>query len=233
MLVSSKTLAELEDYARQLDLAHPVVAENGAVLSVPTDYFPGMTSLLTTPVSRECLQSAYREAKAANAYHCEAFYELGEPGIARATGLDLDQARRANTRAGSEPILWLDDASRADSFVRDMEARGLHCVQGGRFLHLMGKTGKEDAVRQLMAQYAHKWPGKKLISVSLGDGPNDLGMLASTDIAVLIPGKHEHRMTLNSNNRVLTPSSPGPTGWNEAMMSLLAEPLDELHKTPQ
>ena len=28
VLVSSKTLAELDDYRRQLDLRHPVVAEN-------------------------------------------------------------------------------------------------------------------------------------------------------------------------------------------------------------
>jgi len=33
VLVSSKTLAELEEYRGQLDLPHPVVAENGAVLA--------------------------------------------------------------------------------------------------------------------------------------------------------------------------------------------------------
>ena len=233
MLVSSKTLAELEDYSRQLSLAHPVVAENGAALYIPANYFPNVLPLEAAPVSREQLQSAYKESKVNNSYNCEAFYELGDTGIARVTGLGIEQARRANNRLGSEPILWLDDDSRADSFVQEMQARGLRCIRGGRFLHLMGKTGKEDAVRHLMEQYAHKWPEQNLISVSLGDGPNDLGMLANTDIAVLIPGRHQHRMTLNSDNRVLTPASPGPVGWNEAMTSLLAEPLDELHKSLQ
>ena len=226
VLVSSKTLAELEDYRSQLGLRHPVVAENGAVMHIPAEYFPTPTTFLPGTVTRAQLQSAYKAIKLTNAFNCEAFYELGVAGIIRETGLTKQQAMRANDRKASEPILWLDSDERAAKFEQELNALGLHCIKGGRFLHLMGNTDKDRAVRQLLDAYSHKWPGRALLSVSLGDGPNDLGMLATTDIAVIIPGKHKHRMTLNAQNRILRPTSPGPAGWNEAMLTLLAEQLD-------
>jgi mannosyl-3-phosphoglycerate phosphatase len=222
VLVSSKTLAELEDYRSQLGLAHPVVAENGAAIDVPEDYFPESVTFTAGTVSRTDLQSAYREVKQASDFVCEAFFELGLEGIIRETGLSDAQAESANDRLGSEPILWLDSVDRAARFESEMSKRDLRCIRGGRFLHLIGNTSKEQAVRELMEAYAHKWPGRVLTSVSLGDGPNDLGMLATTDIAVVIPGKHKHRMTLESQNRILRPESAGPAGWNEAILEILA-----------
>ena len=133
------------------------------------------------------------------------------------------QAARANDRVASEPILWLDSEAQAKEFEQAVRERGLRCIRGGRFLHLMGQTGKEDAVRELMQAYSRKWPTTELMSVSLGDGPNDLGMLATTDVAVVIPGKHKHAMNLKSANRVLRPAAEGPAGWNEAMLEILAE----------
>ncbi len=223
VLVSSKTLAELEDYREQLDLRHPVVAENGAAMYIPDDYFPGTTTLSTVTITRAQLRPDYEEAKLKHSFECEAFYELGIAGIIRETGLTEQQAMRANDREASEPILWCDSDERAAQFEQEMNARGLRCIRGGRFLHLMGKTSKEEAVHRLTEAYKRKWPDDEIMSVSLGDGPNDLGMLSSTDIAVIIPGKHEHRMDLTTQNRVLKPTSPGPVGWNEAMMTLLAE----------
>ena len=223
VLVSSKTIAELEEYRTQFDLRHPIVAENGAAMHIPAGYFPASTKFLSGKVTRSQLQAAYRAVKLANAFKCEAFCELGVPGIIRETGLTEQQAIRANDRDASEPILWLDSDERAEKFEKEMSARGLRCIKGGRFLHLVGDTDKEGAVRQLLDAYSHKWPGSTIVSVSLGDGPNDLGMLAVTDVAVIIPGKHKHRMTLDTQNRILRPTSPGPAGWNEAILEFLAE----------
>ena len=226
VLVSSKTLAELADYREQLQLAHPVVAENGARLFVPAAYFTRSPTPSLNSIPRVELRSAYQKVKSANAFDCLAFYELGISGIVRETGLTEQQAIRANDREASEPILWRDSEARAGEFENAMKALGLRCVMGGRFMHLSGNTDKEGAVRQLLQAYADEWPDRKLVSVSLGDGPNDLGMLSSTDIAVIIPGKHKHRLALRSQNRVLRPRSAGPVGWNEAMLTLLKE-LDE------
>lgn len=223
LLVSSKTLAELEVYRAQLDLRHPVVAENGAAIQVPAGYFGGELAPLPGTKTRSELQSAYESVKREFSFQCEAFYELGVAGIIRETGLTDQQAVLANERTASEPVLWLDSDARASEFADLMRARGLRCIRGGRFMHLMGETDKAAAVKHLLAAYARKWPDRQLLSVSLGDGPNDLGMLASTDIAVIIPGKHPHPMDLESQNSVLRPTLVGPSGWNEAMLSVLAE----------
>ncbi|MFK7888257.1 MAG: HAD-IIB family hydrolase [Gammaproteobacteria bacterium] len=228
VLVSSKTLAELDDYRQQLRLDHPVIAENGAAMWVPEKYFTDSAILRAVSLPRAKLRSAYESVKTASTFQCEAFYELGVYGIIRETGLTEQQAERANARMSSEPILWRDTEARRIEFERAMKVLGLRCVMGGRFLHLMGETGKEEAVHQLLGAYAKKWPGRTLTSVALGDGPNDLGMLASTNVAVIIPGRHNFRLELNSKNRVLRAASPGPAGWNEAMLTLLAE----LYETP-
>ena len=228
VLVSSKTLAELAGFREQLGLEHPVVAENGAAMDIPAGYFPGAANFSAETTTRAQLQSAYQAVKRSNGFRCEAFYELGVPGIVRETGLSKQQAMLANDRTASEPILWLDNDDSKARFCEEMASRGLRCVHGGRFLHLMGDTGKEETVRELLQAYTVKWPDSALVSVSLGDAPNDLGMLAATDVAVIIPGRHRHPMTLEAHNRVLRPASSGPAGWNEAMMSLLAEQHDSL-----
>lgn len=227
MFVSSKTLAELEDYRVQFDLPHPVVAENGAALDIPVGYFPDSVALPAAAVTRDELQAAYLEAKGAGGIECAAFFELGVPGIIRETGLSELQAERANDRLASEPILWRDSDERLAGFAQTMQLRGYRCIRGGRFVHLMGDASKERAVRELMDAYTQKYPDLALTSISLGDGPNDIGMLSCTDIAVVIAGKHDHNMSFDSTNRVIRPEAPGPVGWNEAILTLLAELPDK------
>lgn len=223
ILVSSKTLAELRVIREQLALQHPVVAENGALTDAPLGYFPACDRFATLPITRAQLQSVYQDEKTSGAFLCEAFFELGVTGIVRETGLSEKQAALANDRVASEPILWLDSTEQLAAFENRMSAHGLRCVRGGRFLHLMGDTGKDDAVRRLLQAYSRNWPDKTYTSVSLGDAPNDLGMLSATDIAVVLPRKRDQAMTIDTNNRVLRPTLPGPAGWNETMMLLLAE----------
>lgn len=223
VLVSSKTIAELENYREALNLRHPVVGENGAAIHVPEGYFRKSALSVPAATPRFRLQPVYASVKQFNNFNCEAFFELGLPGIMRETGLTEQQALRANDRTASEPVLWLDSEARMRQFEREINKHDLTCLKGGRFLHLAGRTSKEAAVRQLLEAYANEWPDETISSVALGDGPNDLGMLAAADIAVLIPGKHKHPMSLNSKNRVLHPDHAGPAGWNEAMLTILAE----------
>ncbi len=223
VLVSSKTLAELDDYQRELGLDHPVVAENGAAIRIPDGYFQASASLESTPDRRAAIQSIYERIKADLGCDCEAFFELGVTGIVEATGLSEEQAALANERTGSEPVLWRDAAEKLEAFQDAVREHGLRCTRGGRFVHVMVDTNKAEAVGHLIDAYKGEWPGVEIMSVSLGDGPNDLAMLARTDVAVVIPGKHDHPMALESGNRVLRPDAFGPVGWNEAMQALLSE----------
>ena len=219
VLVSSKTLAEIEGYRRAMVLPDPVVGENGAVIDVPPGYFPAGGPATLATVDRKTLQEHFDAIR--DGYDCISFAELGPEGIAEVTGLPVDEAELANRRRASEPILWNDSEEHLAVFTEAAAARGLTCIRGGRFVHLMGAFGKADAVSQLRFAYKRKWPDAILETIALGDGPNDLDMLRAADVAVVIRGRHSHAMPLEDHARVLRPSLPGPAGWAEAMHQLI------------
>ena len=219
VLVSSKTLAEIELYRRAMALPDPVVGENGAVLDVPAGYFPAGDPATPATVDRKTLQQHFAAIR--DDYDCISFAELGTVGIAEATGLPVGEAELANQRQASEPVLWNDTVEHLAEFTDAAAARGLSCVPGGRFVHLMGAVGKADAVTQLCAAYRRKWPDAILESIALGDGPNDLDMLRAADVAVVIRGRHTHPMLLEDHAHVLRPEQPGPAGWAEAIHELI------------
>jgi mannosyl-3-phosphoglycerate phosphatase len=223
VLVSSKTLAELEHYQNEFGLEHPVVAENGAAIHIPAGYFSDSTVAASVATSRGDIQSAYRRVKAALGCDCVAFFELGISGIMQATGLSEEQATLAQERLGSEPVLWQGTAEGLGGFEEELRRDGLRCIRGGRFVHIMGDTDKAEAVGKLIDAYQGEWPKATITSISLGDGPNDLGMLARTDVGVIIPGKHDQPMLLESANRIVQAELQGPAGWNEAIQKLLSE----------
>ena len=221
VLVSSKTMAELEEQRRALALDEPVIAENGAVIDVPAGYFPNDLVSSSGSMARPDLQRHYLEIRDKGNYDCVSFAELGDAGVANVTGLTPSEAALANQRQASEPIQWNDSENRLQDFIAEAEARELRCSRGGRFVHLMGKHDKADAVTTLCDAYREKWPHAELESIALGDGPNDLGMLGAVDVAVVIPGKHGVPMSLDGHKDARFPAEPGPKGWAAAMRELL------------
>ena len=221
VLVSSKTLAELAVLRRALALPDPVIAENGAVIDVAGGYFPADVSATLNTVDRATLQRHLREIRAQGDYDCVSFDELGDAGIAAATGLTIELARLANRRQATEPILWNGSDAELAAFAAAAQARGLRCTRGGRFVHLMGAFDKADAVAMLCDAYRRKWLGSVVETIALGDGPNDLGMLSIADVAVVIPGRHGQPMPLDDHPRVLRPVTPGPVGWAASLRELL------------
>lgn len=233
VLTSSKTLAEMAELRREMALDEPVVAENGAFIEIPDGYFPVAPESPSPPVSRSELQRIFAEIREHGAFDCTAFHELGDTGIAEATGLTLAQARLANRREASEPVLWRDTTARLAAFEALAAGRGLRALRGGRFVHLMGRIDKAQALAALVDAYRHKWPEHEVVSVALGDGPNDLGMLRAADIAVVIRGRHEHPMPLDGHAHVLRPRPRGPRGWVQAMRQLLDEGGNDVTNPPR
>lgn len=221
VLNSSKTLAELRPLRRALGLDHPVICENGAFIDVPQGYFTSAMPLRAPPPSREVVQAAYLEVTAGHRYRCEAFFELGVAGIARVTGLDAASAARANDRHATEPVLWHDSAAALEQFSAAIAALGLRCVRGGRFLHVMGDADKASAMGDLMAAWARETPLRPPTSIALGDGPNDIEMLAAADIAVIVRARHGQHIDLGDHGCVIRTEEYGPAGWHNAIRQLL------------
>lgn len=221
VLNSSKTLAELAALRAELNLPHPVIAENGAFIEVPADYFSDALPPRIAPPGREDIQRVYVSVKERGQFDCLAFYELGAQGIAQCTGLTAESAHLANQRRATEPVLWNDTPEALEEFRSLIAAAGLQCLRGGRFVHVMGKVDKGSAMQDLMAAYRREHARTKLVCVALGDGPNDVSMLAAADIAVIIPGRHDANIDLGDHACVLRAEHHGPNGWQNAVWKIL------------
>ena len=227
VLVSSKTRAELLPLRLALGNTHPYIVENGAASFVPAGYFDdsgpvaGSDSCISQGPSRAELQHALYRARDGGGYQFTTFAELATAGIVRETGLEPAQADAANERTASEPLLWQDTDERLAAFAERMAAQHLRCVRGGRFVHVMGQFDKADAVAGLLQRFERRDGPGKVVSVALGDGPNDLEMLALADVAVVVKGRHGHPMPLQSGSRVIRTTEHGPAGWREAVLEIL------------
>lgn len=231
VLVTSKTRAELQSLRTDLGNDHPYIVENGAAVCIPGGYFTHLHSkaddkeehLISAGPVRNTLQESLSQVRQEGTFCFQSFAELGASEIARLTGLSQSAAGRANERAASEPLLWQDTESRLQTFSARIAEMQLRCVRGGRFVHVMGQFDKADAVARLVSLYAQKYIGKRVVTVALGDGPNDLQMLADVDIAVVVKGKHSYPMPLASPFRIVRTSVPGPAGWNQAILDILSD----------
>lgn len=231
VLCSSKTRAEVEVHRERLGLSDPFIVENGAAILLPEGHFPsphGSTCAagpyrvveLGVPYAR--LVAALREIREATGLRLRGFAEMGPEEVASLTGLDPEAARRAQAREYDEPFVADLDEAGAGRLDREVRGRGLTLTRGGRFYHLTGGNTKGRAVEILTGLYRSRAPG--VITVGLGDGPNDLSMLERVDRPIVIPGQGGVVDPVFERYPWPRAPRPGPAGWNRAVLDLLADP---------
>jgi mannosyl-3-phosphoglycerate phosphatase len=138
--------------------------------------------------------------------------------VAEAARLTHEQARRAKQREYDEPFEILDPA-RAGALLEAIEREGMNSTEGGRFHHIVGGSDKVNAVGLLTDLYERALG--PIITIGFGDSPNDAGFLTAVDVPVLVDSPRVERLrALVPRGRVTR--SPGPRGWNEAALALLA-----------
>ena len=106
--------------------------------------------------------------------------------------------------------------------TRRAEELGLRVTRGGRFRHLLGSNDKGRAARVLMAGY--RAGGRSVASLGLGDGPNDLELLAAMDELVVVArpdGTHSPELRAGLPHARFT-GGVGPEGFAEAVLAHLA-----------
>jgi mannosyl-3-phosphoglycerate phosphatase len=229
VLASSKTRSEVAVHARSMDLRAPFVAENGGVVVVPEGYFghpvPGSEphdgyEVLALGVPRRDLVKALAEMAAKIGARVKGFASLRLAEVQRLTGLSRGAARLALDREHDEPFVIEDEANVAALSAAARERR-LKVTRGGRFFHLSGGSDKGRAARVLMGLF--EAAGRRLDSVGLGDAPNDLAMLTAVQQPIVIPrpdGTADPALAESLPGAQMAPS-PGPEGWNAAVLAVL------------
>ncbi len=219
ILNSSKTLAELEALAQELQVDSPLIAENGSVI-----VWPGNGKTVTLGAAYPQICEVLDGLRVKEAYAFQGFHDWSAENIAEITGLSLEAASRAAQRHASEPLLWEDTPEKLERFRQQLLDAGLNLKRGGRFWHVMGQADKVQAMQYLAKEYRDKH-GQPVFVIALGDGPNDRDMLMAADVAVVVynPDGVSPSLSAKPEQRRIHTRQAGPEGWAEAMSQLLHE----------
>jgi mannosyl-3-phosphoglycerate phosphatase len=226
VFVTSKTRGEVERLHGEMDIREPFIAENGGGIFFPAGYggfrIPG--AIEQGSFALILLGRPYAEIRrfvegARERYRIRGFGDMSLGEIVSITGLTPGQARLSKQREFTEPFR-MGDPEKLAALREEARVAGFKITRGGRFYHLIGiAQDKGEAVKRTMDIFRDNL-GEELLSVGLGDRPNDFPMLSAVDIAVLMPhpdGRYED-FTLP---RLMKAPFPGSRGWNEAITGIL------------
>ena len=214
---SSKTRAEILPLQRGMEIVQPFVCENGAAVYVPE---PDGWRRHSFSQPRQQLLSVLQKIRQQYGFEFQGFADWSVEEIAAQTGLSHPEAALAAQREFTEPLLWQDSATRLEDFQQCLAEYHLHAVQGGRFLSVMGEFDKCVGMQWLIDLYREEYGD--IVTVALGDSPNDEQMLNAADIAVIIHSRRSDKLEVNAA-RVIRTELAGSAGWAWAMQMLLNE----------
>lgn len=224
--VTSKTHAELLWLKQELPLPFSLcVTENGSVIHGPEDYLQTEnrpSGKITLGIAYPAILDQIGKLPASLRRHFTGFAEMSVEAVVDATGLAFDDAKRAKDRQATEPFLWSGTAMELEALEDIVGNAGLRIQRGGRFYHLTGHATKEQAMDRIVKTIAEQRPDFEIISIALGDGPNDLAMIEAAHFGVIMP--NPEGVTIESTKpQVRTAPLPGPEGWAIAVTEILAE----------
>jgi mannosyl-3-phosphoglycerate phosphatase len=230
VLCTSKTRAELELLRHGMSHRHPFVVENGGAILIPQGYFtvPFMANRIAGAFQAielgkpySLLRMALKEVARETGTDLKGFADMNAGEIARRTGLPAEEAERAKGREYDEPFLMEGTPRQQQAALQQIESKGFRWTRGGRFYHLTGENDKGRAVKILSEIYRRQFG--PLLTVGLGDGLNDLPLLAAVDRPILVQrpdGSYEKTVSLPGLERA---DGIGPVGWNRAVLRLLKD----------
>lgn len=225
ILCSSKTRAEIEAYRLGMRNGHPFISENGGGIFIPQGYFPALLDatsfdgyqLITLGTPYVEIRSRFVALRQQLGAQVRGFGDMTAEEVAELTGLSCEAASFAKQRDFDEPFIF--DGAPDERFLQAIEDTGLRWTQG-RIFHILGNHDKGHAVEILKSLYLQEYGATT--SIGLGDGFNDLSMLQSVDHPVLIrheDGSFDSRIAIAG---LVKTQSPGPQGWNAAVLQLLS-----------
>lgn len=220
--VTSKTLGEIKAYDALFECV-PKIAENGMVIDLPNGYF-GQGEYLVPGHAYDEIRDEIKNLPADLRTYLNGFADMGLEGVIETTGLPRERAKLAHQRKASEPFLWSGSAEEMQELVNFLKPQGYKITQGGRFYHLMSEGGKDKAVQILIDKFKKKYETDRVVSIALGDGPNDADMLGAVDYGVKIPNEKGVNFNIeNPQGQIIDAPYAGPRGWNACVHSLLDE----------
>ncbi len=237
IFVTSKTLAEVAPLYHELELKDPFIFENGGGIATRmgddlTEYLKSHHDtaaaspdgeFVVIPLGEEYpdLVLALAEISDDLDMRLIGFSSMSNNTVKELTGLRLQDAVKARNRLFDEPFVVPEESlHRRDEILEAANRRGLRIVNGGRFLHLMGHPGKGEAVSILVEAFRQRWG--ELLTIGLGDSPNDFPFLQLVQVPILLGASERHHKFPDTLKNLRRIESPGPAAWNRAILEVLS-----------
>ncbi|MGD8227088.1 MAG: HAD-IIB family hydrolase [Desulfobacteraceae bacterium] len=229
ILVSSKTRAEMDVLRHELGLTSPFISENGGGI-----FFPEEGSHPVPPdtvvedrlwkwslgLPYQSLVKALGEIRDELGWNIRGFSDMSLEEVSGLTGLGLESSRLASLREYDEPFILVEEGERDLDVLYDAaKRRGLNITSGGRFYHLHGKNDKGVSVDKLVAWYGEQH--SHVMTMALGDSPNDFSMLKRVTYPVLIRSSRQFPELKALIPGLQVTKEKGPKGWNAAVLEIL------------
>ncbi len=230
-----KTAAEMILFRTEIGNEDPFIVENGGGIYIPKGYFSILPEEIRENdpflvISRGLPYTQLQEILTRISGECgltiQSLNQLTASELAEISGLSMEQAQRSLQREFDLPFSIVSPQPNRSRLEEKVQQLGLKLIQGGRFLHLSSDGEKGGAVAQLIGLYQAN-RGEPVQSIGLGDSRNDLSMLEEVDIPVIIPNPHSIAALGNELPGARRADTPGPGGWNDAVLSLLEDELVE------
>jgi len=237
ILVSSKTRAEMDVLRHELGLSSPFISENGGGIffpeegahQVPPETVPAdgvWKWSLGFPY--DFLVKSLQEIRDELGLNIRGFSEMTPEEISHLTGLDLESSRLASMREYDEPFIVMEQGGMDTGALYDAaKQRGLNITSGGRFYHLHGKNDKGESVKKLIAWY--KEYHSQVLTIALGDSPNDFSMMKRVNHPVLIRSSRHFPELRKMIPGLKVTQEIGPKGWNAAVLDILRNEIAIRH----
>jgi mannosyl-3-phosphoglycerate phosphatase len=228
--VTSKTRQEVEFLRQEMGLSDPFIVENGSGIFIPKgdrrflvadkleqgDYYLNLLGCNYTEARSGLMKIATRFGET-----WQGFGDLTEADIEQLTGLNPEEVKLAKAREFTEPFITPKHISR-EQIEQVASEQGFRVLVGDRFSHLLSAgAGKGKAVAELMTSYIRETDrAEKIVTIGLGNSPNDIEMLEAVDRAIVIPSRKGVHPELVNRGWQIAPYD-GSAGWAEVLTKII------------
>ncbi|PLY06298.1 MAG: mannosyl-3-phosphoglycerate phosphatase [Arcobacter sp.] len=223
IFTTSKTKVEVEVLQKKVGIKEPFIVENGAAIFFPNNYKNLDFSFLDKYEDYYILQLGLSYKQILNFYEkykeefgMFGFSDMSLQEVAKYTGLSVEEVELSKQRNFTEPFL-LKDESILKNLQNLAATYNIKITKGGRFYHLIGEDQDKGRAVKKAKMIFKKVYEKKINSIALGDGENDLAMLENVIVPILIKNHKDEFIECDIKN-IQKSTYQGSKGWNEMVL---------------
>lgn len=235
---SAMTRQEQQVYREELGIEAPFIVENGGAIYIQKDYFRlpfsydkasddylviefGMPYRELRHKLKLALDAACHQIEnnpKLGSISIDSFGDMSVEDIAKETGLSLKMASFAKQREYSETLKIGGAPKAVETVCHEIGKVGLLCIPDKKFFEVTGGNDKGKAIKVLLEILKLNYGN--ITTYGIGDGVDDLSLLANVDYPMLVQGADKRWQRLNVRNlkRVKGVSTEG---WSRAIQELV------------